>query len=150
MIELGQFIADLSSPDIPTRVHAMFSLCEDPERAEPALVAELRNATAAPVGRQWAALTLGRLQRNASGAVDALRSALDAPDVDLRIAVLRALGQLRAAEAVPEIAARLGDTEESAIAWFEDEATPAGMARTALEQIGTPDALALLTRGATG
>jgi HEAT repeat protein len=145
-----QFIVDLSSPDVSTRVHAMFSLCEEPERAEPALVAQLCDVSVVSTGRAWAALTLGRLQRNAFGAVDALRATLDASDVDLRIAAIRALGQLKASEAVPDIARHLGDTAESAAAWLEDEATPAGVARVALEQIGTADSLAWLARGPAG
>ena len=66
------------------------------------------------------------------------------------LADVLASGVMVAEQSIGDISAHLDDHQEVRGAWFEDDCRPSQAAESALRQIGTPEALALLAGRAAG
>lgn len=135
--------AALGSPDISVRMESVAELTRMPDLARPLVAAVLVEPDAPVLARVWAMITICLIKDDSEGRVArALVQSLGAAEGIVRRCALEALGQLKVAGAVAQIAEHLTDHE--AIAGFGDDSTPAEAARCALESIGTPEAARLL------
>lgn len=150
-LTLETALANLGAGDTLTRVKAIADLSTVPDDARPRVAALLRESSAPEMVRVWAAIALAHIRDDEPGiACEALRTALLASEPSVRRAALHALGTLGVAAAIKDIAAHLHDHQEVPGAWFDDDCRPSQAAESALRQIGTPEALALLADRAAG
>ncbi len=131
----------IGSPKIEDRIAALAAVEKFPAEARPGLVAILLDASRPAKNRVWCAGALARIGDDENQvATAALRQCLGSSNSAVRWASLDALGELRCAPAIEDIARLVHDHEMVQDAW--DDCSPAQAAISALEKIGTPDALA--------
>jgi hypothetical protein len=136
----------LASPDISVRLGAVAELARKPDVARPLVAALVVDPDAPVMARVWAILTICLIKDAGRGlAVRALVQSLNAVEGIVRRCAIEALGKLKVDWAVAQIGEHLTDNETIDRAWFDDDSTPAEAARCALESIGTPEAVRLLS-----